>query len=522
MTKDLNVFFKYLEKENIAIDVEEFYFQYKSHPDYPSLLSVSDTFSFFGVNNIVAKVKKSNIDDLGENFIAVLVDDVLKRPKLNFIQKKTDVYILNDGKNQSKIDLTRLEEKWDNIVFKINENSDLESSYSSSKFLILPSLILITLPIFLFYFKTNFFTNILIVLFFLGFLFSLLTLKDLFGNKVEIINKFCNITKSSNCETILNSKKNKIFEILNLSDLSIVFFFYQIVFLTISIISNDVLPFFGLQKILVFSSIPLLLFSIYYQKFVENRWCPLCLSITLVILLEMIVLLKFSIDFINIKAILLSVMILSISFSSWKLLKGFLINQKELKDFQIKANRFIRNYTLFKNTILKNKNFQLPETPLILGNNNSKLVISIITNPFCGFCKKTHELVDKLISLFPEDIKIEILIKVDIEAEDNFNKNFYHNFMNNFFVKDQSTFLNSINYWYSNKNINSWLEKFESKDIDVKKFESIYNLFNNWCIENDINYTPAIFINGFEYPDLFDRENLMYYINELIEDPDFN
>ena len=34
MEKDLNVFFKYLERENITIDVDEFYFQYKSYIHY--------------------------------------------------------------------------------------------------------------------------------------------------------------------------------------------------------------------------------------------------------------------------------------------------------------------------------------------------------------------------------------------------------------------------------------------------------------------------------------------------------
>lgn len=514
-------FFKYLEKENITIDADEFYFQYESHPDYPSLLSISDTFSFFGVDNIIANVKQSNIADLGDNFIAVLAED-LQEPQLNFIQKNNEVYILNDGKKQSKIGLKSLENKWDNIVFKINADSNFESSSASRKFLLLPLIIIVSLTIFLLYHKTNFTINILLILFFLGFLFSLSTLKELFGNKIEIINKFCNITASSNCTTIINSKRIKFFEILNLSDLSIVFFFYQIIFLTISILSNDVLAFFGMQKILVFSSIPLLLFSIYYQKFVEKKWCPLCLNISLVIFIEMIVLSKFSSNSTSLKEIISSFIILSISFSCWQLLKDLLMKQKELKKFQIKANRFIRNYPLFKNTIVKNNKFKLPETPLVLGNYNSKLVISIITNPFCSFCMKTHEMVEKLVSLFPENIKIELIIKVNIENEDNINKKFYYNFINNYFVKDQFSFLTSINHWYSKKDINSWLEKFEPKDIEIKKIESIYNLFNNWCLENNINYTPAIFINGFEYPDLFDRENLLYYINELIEDPDFN
>ena len=47
MTDNYNYLFQYLEKENITIDKSEFSFQIESQPDYPSLLSITDTLSFF-------------------------------------------------------------------------------------------------------------------------------------------------------------------------------------------------------------------------------------------------------------------------------------------------------------------------------------------------------------------------------------------------------------------------------------------------------------------------------------------
>lgn len=43
MTDNFSFFFHYLEKEKITIDKAEFIYQVQSHPDYPSLLAISDT-----------------------------------------------------------------------------------------------------------------------------------------------------------------------------------------------------------------------------------------------------------------------------------------------------------------------------------------------------------------------------------------------------------------------------------------------------------------------------------------------
>ena len=47
MNDFFNFLFHYLEKEEILLDKPEFLFQVQSHPNYPSLLAISDTLSFF-------------------------------------------------------------------------------------------------------------------------------------------------------------------------------------------------------------------------------------------------------------------------------------------------------------------------------------------------------------------------------------------------------------------------------------------------------------------------------------------
>ena len=61
MEDNFSLIFQYLEKENINISRKEFEFQVQSHPDYPSLLSFSDTLNFFNIENGVFKISFSEI-----------------------------------------------------------------------------------------------------------------------------------------------------------------------------------------------------------------------------------------------------------------------------------------------------------------------------------------------------------------------------------------------------------------------------------------------------------------------------
>ena len=39
-----------------------------------------------------------------------------------------------------------------------------------------------------------------------------------------------------------------------------------------------------------------------------------------------------------------------------------------------------------------------------------------------------------------------------------------------------------------------------------------------WNKKNELTFTPAIIINGYHFPDEYERNDLLYFINELVED----
>lgn len=348
---------------------------------------------------------------------------------------------------------------------------------------------------------------------------SIAALKDLFDTNNEILNKFCNITASTSCTSVVGSDKWKIFKYLNFSDLSIVFFSSQFLGLFLFILYGEPSVFLYIQKLLLIFSIPIIIASIYFQKFVEKKWCPLCLVIITIILSELLFLFFFQENNFNLSV--KSFLLLGFNFAfvllTWSLLKTFLTNLKELKEFQLKGNRFIRNYQNFKNTLLTKTKIELPDSPFMLGNKESQTEIAIITNPFCGHCKSVHELIDKIVVKHRDDLKIRIIFKTNIDNDSEDSKNLFRNLLQIYLNKGEKAFVESLHHWFSNKNIKQFNKLYGAKTISTKG-DAVFRIKNDWCLKNAFSYTPAIFINGYEYPNSYERESLEFFINDLSED----
>lgn len=519
MTESFTYLFQYLEREKISIDKEEFEFQVQSHPDYPSLLAISDTLSFFNIANIATRLDKTQIALLPNRFI-VLLNKELSSPKLSFVEKKGENYLVIIDKIAVLISKQELEKRWAEIVFLI-EKSDTEDVTKNNKndynwTLLL--FILVTFLVILHYFNTPLQTNLFFIFPVAGILFSLAALKDLFGVKSELINSFCSMTTSSSCNSVVNSSKWKIFEIVNFSDLSIVFFASQFLGLLVFLFSGEVIAFFTIQKIVLLASIPVLFLSVYYQKFVEKKWCPICFFIIAIILLELGYLIAFqNIAFtISTKTlvvfgfIFLSVMII------WSALKKLFTQRKDLKEYQLKAIRFERNYTIFKNSLFAKAKTQIPQSHIILGNKESETKITVISNPFCGHCKGAHEVIETILEKHHNNIQIQVILKTNLETENEESKKLLRSLMEIYEQDGEIAFIKALKNWFDSKNIEEWFSLFPVNT--TTEFDAIFNSQHKWCEENAYNFTPAIFINGYEYPQMYDRKNLQFYINELVED----
>jgi len=521
MDENFSSLFHYLKHENISIDHDEFEFQAQSHPNYPSILSIVDTLSFFNINNGAISVEKSEIELLPDHFLALL--DVSSKPQFYFIERKGEAYFY--VKDKKEISKKNLELDWQNTVILIekaevdtnafrDENSNASwmlPAFSSILFFSIIALFQISLAVKLFFALPIF-----------GILCSLAALKDLFGTKSELLDKFCKLASNSSCSAVIESRRWKIFEILNFSDLSIVFFSAQFFLFFLYFLSLDVDVFFYFNKILIFCSLPLITASIYYQKFVEKKWCPICLSIILIILLELIyinVFFEVNAVFSVVNLSIFGFVITAVSLA-WFQVKKTLTRQKQLKDREITNNRFMRNYQIFKNNLLSMDRIELVNSPIILGNKESHIEITVITSPFCSYCKEAHGILEKILYRNSNEVKIKILMNVNFEKIDNEKKAFFRILMAIYLQNGQEAFLSAFHDWFENKNLQKWIEK-NDLAYNEAEVDEVYDLQNQWCVKNDVNFTPALYVNEYSYPTAYERESLLFFVNDLVDDDYF-
>lgn len=516
MSDTLNVI-NYLKSQGIKIDKEEFEYQFSSHPNYPSLLAISDTLSFFNIPNGAFQLDKSEIDLLPDQFVARLNKD--DHNFLSYVEKKGEMFSYKNGSRQaSLVNKNELGSLWADVVL-LADNDDVQSQNKTSKdytpYAFIP---VVGLFITLLALSAQNVSNVLFYLFpIFGFLLSIATLKDLFNTKIEILNKLCNVGKSVSCDTVVNSTKWSFLEKINFGDLSITFFATQIIALLAMGLMGVSNHFFAVQTGLLALSVPVIFSSIYYQKFVEKKWCTLCLLIIGVLLAEAGFLFAFgklSLASLSLNGGIFYAFVFSSVFAAWLSLKKLLKEQNRLRDHEIAANRFKRNYSLFKNNLLANPKLKTPESLAVLGNPNASLNISIVSSPLCGHCKATHYMLQSLLEKYGDQLKVTILFNVSPRNE--VLKRISHTLISQA-QNSKEAYYKAMDDWYEIHHTEKWLEAYEPKNSS-DHIERTIEQQHEWCMMNEVNFTPCLFVNGHQYPRVYTATDLPFYIDELLED----
>src|SRR5690606_20801350 len=384
-----------------------------------------------------------------------------------------------------------------------------------------PLILVFVLLGFLLFAKNSTAINSAFILFpIVGLFLSIAALKDILGIQSDLVNNLCNPSATTDCTSIINSKKWKFFDYVSFSDLGLLFFATQILGYLLFSLTNNETEFFNLQKLLVYSSVPLITLSIYYQKFIEKKWCTICLSIILVLAIELVylTLVYKGIYFPNIESLAMLGLVFFSLVVSWQWVKKVLLKQKELQEFYIKGKRFARNYEIFKNTLVTGSKVICPKTVFEFGNRESQTHITISTNPFCGYCKDAHYLVEKIFQKHSNELNMKIILNVDLDSGDNEQRNdFCKRLTSIYILESKQLFLEAFHYWFEHKDITIWNKKYGNFQI-AENAEEILKSHHLWALNNKFQFTPAIFINDYPFPRKFDRENLPYFMEEILED----
>ncbi|MXS71305.1 thioredoxin domain-containing protein [Flavobacteriaceae bacterium W22] len=518
-SENLEAVISYAQSQSISLDKAEFEFQIESHPDYPSLLAFSDAFSFFKIPNMAAKIFADQIENLPNSFVALLGED-RKENYLAHITEKNGLYQFTYEKQTKKLNIKELKQYWRDVVLLVEKPEDFLNSKSKNNnarqsFISISSLFILGI---IYYFSGSLFSVLFSAISMVGIFFSVEALKTELGIESKVSKNMCSIVANADCSNVINSNKNTWLKNIKISDISIWFFGSQLLSLVLFSVLGTIESYFLLLLFELVLAIPMTLYSIYFQYEIEKKWCPICLSIIALVYLQFLLLaINYSFLFsFNLKDVLLFVFSLCVIALSVYMIKPLLLNIKNLKEENIKNLRFKRNYSVFKNTLKKDDQQFFEHENIVLGNPNANLKISIITNPFCSYCKEAHEILHQILSKYEENLNISVRFNYN-EDFDKKNKKLFLRLIEIHREQGGLEFSDALSFWFENKNMQQWLSKYGEPKNNIE-IEKLLKKVGDENIQKELNFTPNIFINQFKFPQFYERKDLEYFISELIDD----
>jgi uncharacterized membrane protein len=493
---------------SLNLNTQEFSFQFQSHPDYPSALAFSDTLNFLGVKNSAYNLEKKFWEELPDEFITVYKDE------FSLIQKNKDNFkiISNDVKTISKEELYKNSTNFI-LLFEKEKQEKTEKSLNFKWFVFVFFAVILCYSAVFLSWEFLLFNALSLA----GVYISLEIFSEKFGGNSVVLDNLCNSgaknVSQTGCNKIINSDKISIFG-LKLSDFSLWFFFSTLV-LGIFLPQTS-----GILKWISFASILVIFYSIFVQVFVEKTFCKICFLI-IWILISQIVLSYFFFDFqVSKSGIFLSLIMFSVVFVSLVFINNILTEKEKFRKENIKNLRFKRNYEIFKKELISQEKIQFQNTEIFkLGKPDSKLHISLVSNPFCGFCKDAHKILEKLLEKYPGDISAQIRFNYLAENTDENYEKLISNFLQVFENQSQKQFLETVQFWFETRNEQKFERKFNPnfEETDLSKIIKTAEENRNF----GFTFTPIFLINGWKFPEKYEREDIFYFIDELLEDQDF-
>ena len=497
--KPHTILYTWLKEMKIPVSSTYMRQQLNSHPDYPSLLSITDTLDELDIDNTAIQIEKDQLHEMpvpfmahlngnGGEFVLVKNRDNLDKQFPDFFKRWGGVAIAAEKPEgwQHKLNNEWLQKD------KKQHAAVLFTLIALSAFILLSGIISFSWLQF----------GLMLTAIAGVFVSWMIVSKDL-GIENKMADQVCGAT--ADCNTVIHSTAAKLPFGIGWSDAGIIYFSFLLIASVITSFTQSASGIYPVLSLLATCSLPLTLLSVYYQWRVVKKWCRLCLITVTLLWVQFFVLLpvalslaKGGVDSITFNNILLTSFLLFITAAVWLWLKPLLKKNKELETKDFAGNRFKNNADVFMPLLEKQRKVDTTpfENDLQLGNPTAPLQIIVACNPYCAPCAKAHEVLHKLV----ERNDIGLTVRVAVKAENKEDKKLQAVSYLLQLMKDKDVL-------YKRKILFDWYEW-----MDMEKFKMHYpikenddlnshlGLLEKWSRDSKIEFTPTIFINGYELP----------------------
>lgn len=507
----------YLQKVRHKINEKDLSLQLEGHPHYPSLRSITDTFDYFGVENVAVQVPVGAIDQMPEYFLANILDEFGNSLVVEVVKKGNKLRITDGGDINRKMLTNDFKIIWTGNVIAVEPDESSANLISGAVQRHVPLLMVSFLVLTAFIQVSEWTATIYILLATAGVYLSSLAAKEELGLYSKISAKFCNSAENNaNCSQVIASDSASILGV-KLSDASISFF--------VSLLLLQVLLGFNTSffQVIALASLPVVVYSVYAQAIVQKTWCPICLGIggilvtqsTMVFFNEGTVWNAEAFDWLYLlQAIAIFCLTYFLWFSWRSIKKEILASQKVQKDFtRFKRNPVIFNAALGQRTVHKPAPMAL-EHEISFGNPKARLVVTGVTNPFCGFCAASFQMYHQLLERFGDQIRLNLIFSVSLDPAQKDRRRTSQRIIEQYQEDRQKAWELALK-WYTEKDEKSWIE-FAGEPTDNENTEILQAHFN-WCKTNEVLGTPVTLLNNNYFPSEYDTSDLIYLVADAIE-----
>ena len=544
--KGKNIFVSYLTLLGVRY-TESFSNKYfNEHPHKYNLFGLSKMLSDYGIENAAIQIpdKVNNISEIQIPFIAQFGGDFaavnkVEPEKVSFLWKGT----------KHDLPATKFLESWTGIVllaeasessgepdYKLHRKAELLTLLKRLAFFSACGFIAIYAYIYNMDY-TDAHISVLLCLNLSGLSISWLLLLKQMKVHSDYADKICSLFKQKDCNNVLESKAAKLFGLISWSEIGFGYFLTNVLLLLIFPTSINAI---ALINIL---TLPFTLWSVWYQKTKAKQWCILCLIIVATLWLIFLTNIVFVLNPSHVIADLFRnplsmsmpitefsqtlnyhlafiVCFYFISILGINMLSPALNANKQVQSLRQSINSLKADEEVFKALLKKQPYYDTSDCDSIIsfGNPDSKLRLTILTNPYCNPCSKMHVRIEELLKQVNNNISVRYILS-------SFNDDLKPT---NKYLIAACLAVSTTNHVPIAQIFSDWFEKgkelkndyFKSQRLIIEimtnpemmaEIEVEFQKHEAWIKKTKIKGTPTVLINGFLIPEIFKIEDLLFF-----------
>ncbi|MEX2362535.1 MAG: vitamin K epoxide reductase family protein, partial [Balneolaceae bacterium] len=512
--------YQYLRKLNVPVSKKYLAKQIASHPDYPSLLSISDILKQLDIPHGVARVDRENLKELTFPYI------------LHLEKNGGEFIIIKEERDLNK--QPDLQNDWNGVVLKAETPEEMEDE-ENREYLAKEKTTRRAAGLFLFsvmvmvaglgFQNFSLINALLMVTTIVGAVSGyLLAAKD-FGVKYDTVESFCNAGKKSSCDRVLQSDEAALIGQFSFSDAVLSYFAAQLTVagLLVPLAESTASLWWALAAAGVLT-LPVVIYSLWLQGVKFKTWCRLCLLVAVVLVVQaglfgwMAAAGGFGLaDGSPWGAGLVAGLFLSAG-SFVFLIKTQLKEGNEAEQSETAANRVKYSPSVFAHLLLQQPQVDCTpfEQELLIGKPDTPVQITMAASLGCGPCKDGFEKAKQLVRRYPD--KVNFSVRFSLPQHKNGIQTDPGRYILGYWLRKiyatkhpSENTENLLQDWFELADWNQFREQYSLQaNGQDSELETLAAQHTAWFEKTNVKGTPTFFVNSFNLPGQYRVEDLRY------------